>query len=162
LDWLTVRNVVRIKMRVVSIVLTIAVVTACAPGGPSRKGVNSNGAIRLSASVNEPNRVAIGEFGAGAYRPGIGVVAPVLTRQVDPRYTLEARRAKLQGAVELEAVVLANGTVGDLHVTRSIDTVFGLDDAAKRAASQWTFKPGLVHGAPANVIVILELQFRMH
>ena len=40
-----------------------------------------------------------------------GVVAPVLVKDVKPNYTAEAREKKIQGVVQLEAVVLESGTV---------------------------------------------------
>jgi len=56
---------------------------------------------------------------------------------VRPNYTAEAMRAKVQGVVRLEGVVLSDGTVGDVHVTRSLDSVFGLDQEAMKAAKRY-------------------------
>jgi TonB family protein len=102
-------------------------------------------------------------FGAGAYRPGGDIRAPVLVRQVQPKYTGEAMRAKVQGAIELEAVVLPNGTVGSLRVVKSLDRAFGLDQAAMTAARDWLFSPGTDgHGRPVAVLVTLIMEFRIH
>jgi protein TonB len=109
-----------------------------------------------------------GGFGGGAYQPGNGIVNPELLRKIEPKYTSEAMRAKIQGEVELEAVVLANGTVGDIRVVRSLDRSFGLDDKAIEAARQWLFKPGTrtdpatKQAGPVPVIVRLILEFRLH
>ena len=109
-----------------------------------------------------------GGFGGGAYQPGSGIVNPSLLRKVEPKYTSEAMRAKIQGEVELEAVVLANGTVGDIRVVRSLDRSFGLDDKAIEAARQWLFTPGTrtdpstKQSGPVPVIVRLILEFRLH
>src|SRR5436309_14528701 len=62
------------------------------------------------------------------YVPGDGVSLPVVSKEVKPTYTPEARAAKIQGQVLLEAVVLADGTVGATNVLRSLDTEFGLDN----------------------------------
>lgn len=103
-----------------------------------------------------------GGFGGGAYHPGNGCANPSLIRQVDPKYTADAMRAKLQGDVEIEAVIQKDGRVGDLHLTRSLDKQFGLDDEALRAAKSWIFKPATCKGQPVDMIVTLQLQFRLH
>jgi len=103
-----------------------------------------------------------GGFGGGAYRPGSGVTDPTLVRQEAPKYTSEAMRAKIQGVVELEAVVLPNGTVGDVRITKSLDARYGLDQEAIRAAKAWVFRPGTLKGEPVAVLVTLILEFRLH
>ena len=70
-------------------------------------------------------------FGRGAYRPENGVRAPALLRIVQPKYTGQAMRAKVQGTVELEAVVLPNGSVGEIRITnRSTES---MDSTTKRS-----------------------------
>jgi protein TonB len=104
-----------------------------------------------------------GGFGGGAFRPGNGILPPSLIHQVEPKYTSDAMRAKVQGDVELEAVILPNGTVGDVHITKSLDDKFGLDQEAIKAAKQWTFRPGTDRDGKAQpVIVTLILSFRLH
>ena len=71
-------------------------------------------------------------------------------------------RAKLQGSVELEIVVLENGTVGDVRITKSLDRPSGLDDAAIEAAKKWKFLPGMKDGKPVATRVGLVLEFRLH
>src|SRR5690349_14204291 len=78
------------------------------------------------------------------YEPGNGVRNPVLIREVKPGYTADAMRRKVEGVVELSAVVLKDGTVGDTRVTRSLDP--DLDKEAERAAKQWRFRPGTKDG----------------
>lgn len=104
-----------------------------------------------------------GGFGGSAYRPGSGVTFPTLLRQEQPKYTSEAMRAKIQGIVELEAVVLENGTIGQVRVVKSLDKVFGLDQEAITAARKWLFRPGVdPSGKPVATIVTLILEFRLH
>ena len=100
-------------------------------------------------------------MGGGPVRPGNGVEWPRLLRQVPPAYTAEAVRAKLQGMVELECVVLATGAVGDCNVQRSLDRAFGLDQEAIRAAKQWRFQPGTRFGAPVATLVTIQLNFTL-
>lgn len=102
-----------------------------------------------------------GGFGGGAYRPGSGVEIPRVLREMKPQYTADAMRAKVQGVVELEAVVLPDGSVGDVQITRSLDRTFGLDNEAIKAVKQWRFAPGTRLGQPVAVLVTIELTFTL-
>lgn len=102
-----------------------------------------------------------GGTGGGVYRLGSGVTTPQLVREVKPSYTADAMRAKKQGAVLLECVVLPDGTVGDVKIVQSLDAVFGLDEEAIKAAKQWKFLPGRRFGEPVPVLVKIELQFTL-
>jgi TonB family protein len=93
------------------------------------------------------------------YKVGDGVKAPVLTREVKPSYTEGAMRRRVQGTVETSSVVLADGTVGDVSVTRSLDSE--LDAEAIRAVKQWQFKPGTKDDRPVPVAVAIELTFTL-
>ena len=102
-----------------------------------------------------------GGVGGGVYRPGAGIVNPRLLREVKPQYTAEALRAKITGTVYLEMVVLPDGSVGDVRITRSLDPVFGLDEEAIKAARQWLFEPGTRFGEPVAILVNLALDFNL-
>jgi protein TonB len=102
-----------------------------------------------------------GNFGGGPRGVGSGVRMPSLLREVKPQYTAEAMRAKIQGAVRLECVVLADGTVGHIRVTRSLDSAFGLDQEAINAARQWRFAPGTMKGVAVAVPVTIEIHFTL-
>ena len=99
--------------------------------------------------------------GGGAYRPGNGVLTPIVLREVKPAYTAEAMRAKVEGSGLLEAIVLADGTVGEVQVIKSLDPNFGLDEEAVKAARQWRFSPGTRFGEPVAVRVSLTLTFTL-
>jgi len=102
-----------------------------------------------------------GGTGGGVYRPGNGVTFPVKLREVRPQYTSDAMRAKVQGTVMLECVVKADGTVGDVNVVKSLDSTFGLDQEAIKAAKQWLFRPGMRLGEAVPVLVTIELTFTL-
>lgn len=102
-----------------------------------------------------------GGFGGGAYRPGAGITLPSVVREVKPAYTADAMRAKVQGSVWLECIVMPDGSVGDVKVTRSLDPIFGLDQEAIKAAKQWRFRPGMRQGDPVPVIITIELTFTL-
>jgi len=96
---------------------------------------------------------------AGPYKVGDGVKAPVLVREVKPTYTPSAMQRGVQGNVEVEAIVLADGTVGDVTVKKSLDPE--LDEQAVKATKQWTFRPGTKDGQAVDVLVQIELTFRL-
>jgi len=100
-----------------------------------------------------------GGTGGGAYQPGNGVSAPKLLKIVQPQYTAAAMRAKVQGTIVLECIVMPDGTITDARVKRSLP--FGLDDEAIKAARQWRFSPGLRQGEPVPVIIGIELSFSL-
>ena len=102
-----------------------------------------------------------GGTGGGVYDVGNGVTQPTLIREVKPQYTADAMRAKVQGEVELEAVVNPDGSVDRIRVTRSLDRTFGLDEQAIKAVSQWRFVPGTLKGQPVPVRVSVVLDFTL-
>ena len=96
---------------------------------------------------------------AGVFRHGGGVTAPKVTKEVRVSYTPDAMRAEIQGGVALEAVVRADGTVGEVRVVRSLDKRYGLDDEAVKALKQWQFTPGQKDGGAVPVVVEVEMTF---
>ena len=86
---------------------------------------------------------------------------PVPIWEQKPEYTSDAMRARVQGFVEVEAIVLENGSVGDVRITKSLDRVYGLDRQALAAAQKWRFKPATLHGVPTKVRVLILLEFRV-
>jgi periplasmic protein TonB len=91
--------------------------------------------------------------------PGNGVTSPVLVKEVKPNYTRSAMDRKVEGIVELSAVVQSDGTVGDAHVTRSLDD--DLDEQAIIAVKQWQFRPGTKDGKAVDVEVSVQLTFTL-
>ena len=94
---------------------------------------------------------------------GDGATSPQLIREVRPGYTVEAMRAKVQGRVELDVVVLPDGSVDPkrIRVVHSLDTTFGLDAQAIEAVKQWRFRPGRLNDRPVPVRVRVELTFTL-
>jgi len=102
-----------------------------------------------------------GGTGGGVYHPGNGVTSPRLLKEVKPTYTGDAMRAKIQGVVTMEAVVMPDGSVGNVHIIRSLDDRFGLDQEAINTVKQWRFEPGRRLGQPVPVLVEIEMQFTL-
>jgi protein TonB len=101
-----------------------------------------------------------GGFGGGPYRPGNGVSAPTLLKQVRPVYSADALQRRVQGTVTLEAVVSRDGVPFAFRVVRSLDP-HGLDEEAIRAAKEWRFHPGRIGETPVDVLVTIVIDFRI-
>ncbi len=108
---------------------------------------------RVTASVAAPAAASTGRAAASRRRE--------CCEEKKPSYTADAMRAKVQGTVWLECIVMPDGTVGDVRVTRSLDSVFGLDQEAIKAARQWKFVPGMREGEPVPVLITIELTFTL-
>jgi protein TonB len=70
--------------------------------------------------------------------------APVARFQARPEYPFEMKRTGSAGEVLVEFVVAADGSVRDARAVRSSQREF--EDAAVRAVSKWTFRPGQKDG----------------
>ena len=94
------------------------------------------------------------------YKPGKdGVKAPVLTKEVKPVYTQDAKARGVQGRVEMLVIVQADGTVGDVKVTTSLDP--DLDEQAVIAMKQWRFRPGTKDDKAVDVECNVEMTFTL-
>jgi periplasmic protein TonB len=102
-----------------------------------------------------------GGTGGGIYHPGNGVLNPTLVKQVTPGYTSDAMRAKVQGIASVECVVELDGRPTNCHIIHSLDSTFGLDLEALKAAQQWRFKPGTRMGEPVRVAITIEMSFTL-
>jgi protein TonB len=122
-------------------------------------------------SPPKPNALTLGSFAVAAVTLSATIagqevlryVPPSVVKSVRAEYTPEARAAKIEGGVKVAAVVLEDGTVGDeMKVVQSLDTKYGLDDQAVKAAKQWRFKPATQDGEPISAPVTIELTFRLN
>jgi TonB family protein len=99
--------------------------------------------------------------GQGPYVVGNGVKGPVILQQPLPNYTEEARKARAEGIVLIQAVVRKDGTVDNFKVLRGLG--YGLDESAIRTiADKWRFKPGTLNGMPVDVQANIEVSFRLY
>ena len=100
-----------------------------------------------------------GGTGGGPYRPGSGITAPQIVREVKPDYTEDARRRGIEGDVVLEIVVRSDGSVGDVKVVQGLGG--GLDRRAVDAVRQWKFSPAKRFGTPVDVLVEVAVEFKL-
>jgi TonB family protein len=64
-------------------------------------------------------------------RPGNGVTAPTVVKRVNPEYTQEALAERIEGVVGLSIVVRPDGSVGDVEVTKSLDSGSAASDSGR-------------------------------
>jgi TonB family protein len=84
---------------------------------------------------------------------------PEATRIVPARYPKQARKAKIEGRVMVQALIGADGTVSDLKVVESVPA---LDAAALAAVEQWTFDPALdCDGHPVAARLVIPVVFKL-
>ncbi len=78
-----------------------------------------------------------------------------------PAYTPEAKEAKIEGTVMLQAVIRRDGTVGDAKVLKGLG--YGLDESAiNTLRNKWRFKPGTLDNRPVDVLATIEVTFRLY
>ena len=94
-----------------------------------------------------------------AVRVGSGDIrTPTKLKDVKPVYPPIAQSARVQGAVQIDAVIDEAGHVVNARVIRSIPL---LDGAALDAVSRWEFLPNDVGGRPVPVVMTVTVNFVM-
>jgi TonB family protein len=128
----------------------------------------------LEEEIDVPDFVPedlVGEFGIPNQPPGTGrggvdavpvsgnITPPVKIYFPQPQYTEDARRARIQGVVILEATINRQGEVVDIQVLKGLP--MGLDKSAVETAMQWRFKPATENGKPVAVFFNLLVNFSL-
>jgi TonB family protein len=95
------------------------------------------------------------------YALGDGVKAPRdIARPMAP-YTEEARKARIEGIVVLQAVIRKNGTVDSFRIIKGLG--YGLDESAiNTIAVKWRFEPATLKGVPVDVQANIKMLFRIY
>ena len=92
--------------------------------------------------------------GSGGYGTPVCIYCP------KAEYSDEAMKVKVQGVIELIAVVTADGRVTDVHVAKGLG--FGLDEKAVEAVRTWRLTPARgPDGRPTAVRTPIELSFQL-
>jgi TonB family protein len=99
--------------------------------------------------------------GVGPHVVGGGVKPPLALVQPLPAYTEEARKARTEGVVLIQAVIRKDGSVDSFKILRGLG--YGLDESAiNTIATKWRFKPGTLNGMPVDVQANIEVSFRLY
>jgi protein TonB len=78
--------------------------------------------------------------------------------KIQPEYPTLAKQLKVQGSVELEAVVAENGTVEAVNIVSGNPV---LTKPASEALKHWKFTPFQVEGKPAKALVPVSIIFKL-
>jgi protein TonB len=95
----------------------------------------------------------------GPVRVGGQIQMPTLIKRVEPVYPPMAVSAHLQGVVILEAIVSEEGTVKEVKVLRSVNTL--LDREALAAVRQWRYAPVVLNGTAVPFVLTVSLSFSL-
>jgi TonB family protein len=90
--------------------------------------------------------------------PGL-LEPPVVLSRVEPAYTEAARRAGIEGTVELEVSVDAAGKVTDVEVARGLP--LGLSEAAVEAVRRWTWHAARTAAGPVASRKAVRIRFQL-
>ena len=138
------------------VVSTLALVDYGTSQGPGI-GPGSGDGLRGSGLGNGRDS----NTGDGPAGTGSGVRSPELLVQVRPNYTSAAMMARVQGVVGMEAVVMPDGSVGEVRIIRSLDQNLGLDEQAIKAVKRWRFRPATRRGTAIPMFVSIEMTFSL-
>jgi TonB family protein len=101
-----------------------------------------------------------GAFGSGsALQMGGDIVPPVKVFSPQPGYTEEARQARIQGIVILQAIIDVAGNVTNVRVLKGLPE--GLAEAAVETVGTWRFKPATLEGKPVPVYYNFTVNFSL-
>ncbi|HWB98140.1 MAG TPA: M56 family metallopeptidase [Bryobacteraceae bacterium] len=92
-------------------------------------------------------------------RVGTGVQQNKLRSQVPPVYPPEAKQARIQGTVRMNATIGEDGKVQNLTVVNGHPL---LVPAAMEAVRQWVYAPTLLNGNPVAVMTTVEVNFTLN
>jgi TonB family protein len=79
--------------------------------------------------------------------------------KVEPEYSEEARKARIQGVVIVRAEIGARGQVQNISVAQGLG--LGLDERAVAAVQKWRFRAGTRNGRPVTTQALIHLTFRL-
>ncbi|HEY2391366.1 MAG TPA: TonB family protein [Candidatus Angelobacter sp.] len=85
--------------------------------------------------------------------------APEAIKKVDPAYPQDLVHDRVEGTVVLYAVIHADGSVGDVRVLEGFDE--RLNENARKALTQWRFRPGTKEGTPVDVEAVVRVPFKV-
>jgi len=106
--------------------------------GPTNRAVSP-----IRPSVRPPQRVSV-------------MMEGLLIHRVEPPYPPLAKAARIQGTVQLQAIISKNGTIQNLQVLSGHPM---LVTAAVEAVRQWRYRPYILNGEPVEVETQITVNF---
>ena len=120
---------------------------------PGMPGLDGGATIGVVEPLPPPPAVPTGPVKVGGQ-----IKPPRRLVNVAPIYPSIAQQARVEGAVEIEAVIGEDGRVREARVTSGTPL---LNDAALAAVRQWTFTPTTLNGEPVAVIMTVTVVFTL-
>ena len=115
-------------------------------GSTNQSGLNNNGVVSAKDSL------------PGLSEPvSQGVTGGQLVHRVAPVYPAQARLLRLEGTVILAAVVMEDGTVGDVNV---VEGAAVLAQSAVDAVKHWRYQPYELDGKPVKKETRITIDFK--
>ena len=139
-----------------SVSRTEEVVVPPAPASLPQESLRPN----ASESSANPNNLPAG---TGKYAvPGKGGVGmPTCYFMPSPHYSKQAKKARFQGVVVAEAVIMPEGNIINIRIKKSPG--MGLDESVLKTMTTWKCKPAIgPNGNPVAVLVNFELNFHLY
>lgn len=91
-------------------------------------------------------------------RVSSGIESGLLVTKVNPEYPADAREARIQGVVVLQATVDKEGNIAQLELVSGHPM---LAPAAIEAVRQWKYRPYLLNGDPVQVETQIQVNFTL-
>jgi protein TonB len=100
----------------------------------------------------------VSSVGPQRIRVGGNVQAAMVISAPKPLYPPDAKEARIQGTVRLDAIIGKDGTMVDLRAASGHPL---LVPAALEAVRQWVYKPTLLNGNPVEVVTVIDINFTL-
>lgn len=119
-------------------------------------------ALRLSVNALPALPTALNDKPAPATAESLAVPAGVMAGnavdKVTPKYPADAKKARIQGTVLLDAVIGKDGTIKKLTVVSGPKE---LQQSALDAVGKWSYKPYLLNGDPVEVKTTVSVVYSL-
>ncbi len=135
--------------------------TEMAPASDTTSDIEAAPADPINSDEGKnTNEAAFTDAGDPYYKAGIGGVSyPVCVYCPNPKYNDEARKAKYEGTIVLQAIIAADGSVSDVEDVKGPG--LGLNEVAIQTVKNWKFTPAVgPDGKPVAVMVPVQITFR--
>jgi TonB family protein len=114
--------------------------------------VGKSSADERSRTSGPPRRIRVGG----------NVQRSKVISEIRPVYPDELQREGVEGVVVLDAVILTDGSLGNLRLANDLVEVDPrLVSAAAEAIRFWRYEPTLLNGVPVEVVTTITLNFRL-
>jgi protein TonB len=128
------------------------------PPAPPALGVGGESNSQALSGIVSATPISVPQPSPQMLRVSQGVSQGLLLRRVQPIYPAQAMQMRVQGAVQLQAVVSKEGNITEVKVL-SGDGI--LARAAVDAVKQWKYKPYYLNGEPVEIQTQITVNFKL-